>query len=278
MIALNLVVENCRAALIALSVNDRTDAATYPRTDFATLRTDFLSILSLLYAASTKVALSLKPGAPAHHGASLVPLQELSKYVAALLHSVRLMRQTQGITLLTEYENVAKNVFSSVEYFADGLSSSLSQPESSRDHFVAVGKVHELIDNAKKHGALSSDNRAAVRKKWLRDYDSLKDGAHEIEEIGNPAELDDEDFVDDGWEELGLAPNQILSLIESERLKMVCIVGISYFQLTGWFRYKPWLSWLIFCINEWLRIYYLKMALKSRMLSWIVYQAILPNY
>lgn len=213
--------ENCRAALIALSDEPRTNER-YPITDFATLRTDFTSILSLLYSASTKVALSLKPEAPAHHGASLVPLKELSNYVAALLHSIQLMRQTQGLTLLAEYENVAQNVISSVEKFADGLSRSLSQSESGKDHFVAVGKIHELIDHAKKHGALSSDNRSAVRKKWVQDYDSLRDGAEEIEEMCNPAEVDDEDSVDDGWEELGLASTQTFSLIEKDRLNMVC--------------------------------------------------------
>ena len=131
------------------------------------------------------------------------------------------MRQTQGLTLLVEYENVAQNVISSVEKFADSLSRSLSQSESGKDHFVAVGKIHELINNAKKHGALSSDNRSAVRKKWAQDYDSLVDGAEEIEEMCNPAEVD-EDSVDDGWEELGLASKQTFSLIEKDRLNMVC--------------------------------------------------------
>ena len=217
LLALNLVVENCKAALAAL-VNETLDNHDHPTIDFATLRTDFSSILSLLYAASTKVALALKPSDLAHHRAAITPLKDLSNNVAALTHSVRLMHQHQGQTLLAEYKDTAQNTIRSIEYFADGLHSSISHSHDGDNYLVAVNKVHELIDNAKRPGALSLDNKVAVRKRWLQDHDSLLDGAEEIREMANPT---DEDSPDDGWEDLGLKSKQDFSLEERARLEMV---------------------------------------------------------
>jgi len=216
------VSENCKAVLAALAGKLQDTNGDYPVTEFSVLRTDFLSILSLLYAASTKVALALKPDAKAHHAAALVPLKDLSNNVAALLHSVRLMRQTQALTLLAEYESTTRDVISSIEHFAEGLHNSLSQANST-NHLVAVAKVHELIDNAKKPGAMSLDNKAAVRKKLVQDYESLMDVAEEIQGMRHSSGPDDEECFDDGWEELGLISKQELSQEEGDRLEKVSI-------------------------------------------------------
>ena len=214
LLSLNMVLDNCRAALRTLI--DETDD--HPAIiEFTTLRTDFLSILSLLYAASTKVALALKPGAKDYHRAAIIPLKDLSNNVAALTHSVRLMHKTQGQTLLAEYKDTALNTVRSIEYFTDGLRSSISQSYEDDDCLVAVNKVHQLINVAKRPGGLSLDNKAAVRKKWLQDRDSLEDGAEEIREMTTPT---DHGF-DDGWEDLGLKSNQDFSSGEKARLTMV---------------------------------------------------------
>jgi len=226
LLALNLVVENCRSALGALA-NETPGSVSddHPTIDFATLRTDFLSLLSLLHAATTKVALALKPGALDHHCAAISPLRDLSKHVAALTFSVRLMHQTQGQTLLAEYKNTAQNAIRSIEHFADGLHSAMSQSHEDDNYLVAVNKVHQLIDNAKRPGTLSLDNKAAVRKRWLQDYDSLLDGVEEIREMTNPT---DEEAFDDGWEDLGLKSKQEFTLEEKARLEMV---RLFFFQL-----------------------------------------------
>ena len=214
--------ENCNAVLAALAGKLEDKNGDYPATEFSTLRTDFLSILSLLYAASTKVALALKPDAKAHHAAALVPLKDLSNNIAALLHSIRLMRQTQGSTLLAEYENTTRDVVSSIEHFAEGLHNSLSQAHSS-NHLVAVAKVHELIDNTTKPGVMSLDNKSAVRKKLVQDHETLIDVAEEIQEMRQSSGPDDEEGFDDGWEELGLKSKQELTQEERDRLGKVSI-------------------------------------------------------
>jgi hypothetical protein len=218
LLTLNLVGETCSAALRAFVDETHVDDDHPAIVDFTTLRTDFLSILSLLYAASTKVALALKPGASDYHPAAIIPLKDLANNVAALTHSVRLMNQTQGRTLLAEYKDVAQNTIRSIGHFADGLHSSISQSCEDGNYLVAVNKVHVLIESAKRPGALSLDNKAAVRKKWLQDNDSLLDGAEEIRQMSNPT---DEESFDDGWEELGLNPKQEFSPEEKARLEMV---------------------------------------------------------
>jgi len=83
---------------------------------------------------------------------------------------------------------------------------------------VAVNKVHQLIDGAKRPGALSLDNKAAVRTKWLQDHDSLLDGAEEIREM---VDSEDEEGFDGGWEDLGLKSKQDFSPEEKSRLEML---------------------------------------------------------
>ncbi|KAF8163300.1 hypothetical protein B0H34DRAFT_795026 [Crassisporium funariophilum] len=229
-LALDLVLENCKAALSALA-QAGTEASqkqdNHASTDFATLRTDFLSILSLLHAASTKIALVLKPSSP-QHKAALVPLRDISNNVAALVHSIRLMRQDQGATLLKDYEFVARNVIGAIESltqtFLTNHASTSNTVKAMEDYLVRTGGVHDLIDMARKPGALPLTNREAVRKRWQQDHDSLVDGAEEIQEICatvGPDELEADDFADDGWDELGLASKQTLSAVELDRAEKV---------------------------------------------------------
>ncbi|KAF9532979.1 hypothetical protein CPB83DRAFT_846728 [Crepidotus variabilis] len=216
--ALNLLLDNCRIGLTALvdgslPDNDQLNAS------FSTIRTDFGSILSLLYSSATKVALALKPAPSPQYKAALVPLQDLSNNTAALVHSVRLMRQSQGATLVLEYEGLSKNILVAIQAFANGLSQ--SNLGSHEETFIAVGKLHELIDNAKKPNVLSSDNRAAVRRRWVQDYESLVDGWEELQDIDKTSDMEDgdEDEFDDGWDELG--SKQTFAPSELERIEKV---------------------------------------------------------
>ncbi|KDR81609.1 hypothetical protein GALMADRAFT_239668 [Galerina marginata CBS 339.88] len=221
-LSLTLVQESCTAALSALS--ESVHDPDYPTAAFSTLRTDFLSLLSILYAATTKVALSLKPSAP-HHKASLIPLKDLSNNVAALVHSIRLMRLQEGVTVLEEYVTVARNVISAIR----SLSQTLLQDDEANpteEYLIRTGEVHELIENVRKSGGLSLNNRDAVRRLWARELDSLLDGYAEIQEICKPSEssdqdVEEEDAFDDGWEELGLSSDQKLSSTEADRAAKV---------------------------------------------------------
>ena len=224
---MTLVLESCDNALTALSAQTD-DSEDYPTADFATLRTDFISLLSIIHSAVTKVALTLKPTSP-QHKASLVPLRDLTNNVAALVHSIRLIRQKQGLTVMKEYESVAKNVISAIRSLVQSLLSPPGgQPLSTKEYLVRTGEVHEIIDRVRKAGGLSLSNRDAVQKIWLQDHDSLQDGAEEIKEMCKPAgsntenEDEDGDAFYDGWEELGVDSSRKLSLDELDRAEKVC--------------------------------------------------------
>jgi hypothetical protein len=225
-LSLTLVLESCNNALTALS-EQSDDNEGYPTADFITLRTDFISLLSIIHSAATKVALSLKPTSP-QHKASLVPLRDLTNTVAALVHSIRLMRRKQGLTLMKEYESVAENVISAIRSLVQSLlSPPVDQSLSTKEYLVRTGEVHEIIDRVRKAGSLSLSNRDAVQKIWLQDYDSLQDGAEEIKGMCKPAgsntenEDEDGDVFYDGWEELGVDSNRKLSLDELDRAEKV---------------------------------------------------------
>ena len=206
---------------------------------FSTLRTDFLSILSIIYAATTKVALSLKPSSP-QHKASLVPLKDLNNNVAALVHSIRLMRPKTGATILAEYENIALGVTSAIKSLAQTLLDGDIPEATTEGYLLRTGEVHELIDNVRKPNGLSLDNRDAVRRSWQQGHDSLEDAYQEIQDICKPTYGEseggkvDEDF-DDGWDELGLGPDQKLSPEELDRAEKVSPL-VSFAVI--WFNYS----------------------------------------
>ncbi|KAF8201839.1 hypothetical protein BJ912DRAFT_1117585 [Pholiota molesta] len=233
-LSLTLLVESCAAALKGLS-EALDEIGDYPTSDFVTLRTDFVSILSIIYAATTKVALSLKPSSP-HHKASLIPLKDLTSNVAALVHSIRLMRAKEGATIVQEYEKVAHGVIGAVQALGITLqSSSATSTNTTEEYLVRTGEIHELIDNARKTGGLSLNNRDAVRKIFVRDQDSLADAVEEIQEMCKPPSAeedkldDDEEDFDDGWSELGISSNQKLSpaeLIITEKVQALVKIAL----------------------------------------------------
>ena len=216
--SLTLLVENCKAALIAID----NDEPAQDTSDFPTLRKDFLSLLSLIHASSTKVALALKPPSP-QHTAALTPLKDLSNNVAALVHSIRLMRRDQSAAILKEYSSVAQTVIRAVESLAQMFLVS-TEGTVTEEYLVRTGTVHDLIDMARKPGGLSLTSRDAVRKRWLQNHESIVDGVEEIQQICKPASADDsedDNFVDDGWEELGITSTPKLSPAELDRTEKV---------------------------------------------------------
>jgi hypothetical protein len=212
--SLSLLVENCKAALVAIDNSDELAQET-TSTDFPTLRRDFLSLHSLIHASSTKVALALKPSSP-QYKAALTPLKDLSNNVAALIHSIRLMRRDQSTTILKEYTSLAQNVIGAVESLAQMFLDSTATA-TEEFYLVRTGTIHDLIDMARKPGGLSVTSREAVRKRWLQNHESIVDGAEEIQQICSP---EGDDFIDDGWEELGINSTK-LSPSELDRTEKV---------------------------------------------------------
>jgi Grap2 and cyclin-D-interacting len=221
--ALTLVVENCKAALIAIDDLEEAQDSSYPSSDFPTLRKDFLSLLSLIHTSSTKVALALKPSSP-QYKAALTPLKDLSNNVAALTHSIRLMRRDQSATILKEYTSLLQNVIAALESLAHMFLDPTTA--ATEEYLIRTGTIHDLIDIARKPGGLSITSRDAVRKRWLQNHESIVDGAEEIQQVCNPKDTEGDDFIDDGWEELGIN-STTLSPSELDRTEKV---GSSFFS------------------------------------------------
>jgi hypothetical protein len=148
------------------------------------------------------------------------------------------MRRTQGLTVIKEYESVAKNVINAIKSLVQSLLSlPVGKAPSTEQYLVRTGEVHEIIDRVRKAGGLSLTNRDAVQRVWLQDHDSLQDGAEEIKEMCKPvlsnAEGEDEgrEAFDDGWEELGIDPSQTLSPSELDRAEKVRPLSPPFFKL-----------------------------------------------
>ena len=215
--SLTLVVENCKAGLTAIDNGDELALDNYPSSNFPTLRKDFLSLLSLIHASSTKVALALKPPSP-QYKAALTPLKDLSNNVAALIHSIRLMRRDQSATILKEYTSLVQNVIGAVKSLAQTFLDPTGT--ATEEYLVRTGTIHDLIDMARKPGGLSMTSRDAVRKRWLQNHESIVDGAEEIQQVCSPKDTEGDDFIDDGWEELGIDSTK-LSPSELDRTEKV---------------------------------------------------------
>jgi hypothetical protein len=195
------------------------------------LHKDFLSLLSLIYASTTKLSFALKPSSPSHK-AALEPLKDLSDSVASLPHCVCLIKTHNGKTLAAEANTIAKDVLEALNSLVQTfiVINSSSSGEAGSEYLIRTGAVHEIIDKARSPDGLSGSNLAAVTKILKRNQESLDDGLAEVRETMENAESsedgtgegqsEDEDF-DDGWAELGISSKTMPSATELERIKKV---------------------------------------------------------
>jgi Grap2 and cyclin-D-interacting len=198
------------------------DLKALDHTDLNVIRKDFLSILSLLYAQTTKIALCLKPSSPAY-SASVEPLKELSRHIGTLSQNVRLIRAEHGLTLLKEYKSVSKNVASTLKQFGTILLEHQESKQTSADetYLAKAAEIHHVIDKARDANGLSPNNHTAVRKIWAVEQGSLDDALNEIrDQLQNDPGNEADDF-DDGWNELGIEAPSKMSPEELERLNKV---------------------------------------------------------
>ncbi|CCM04584.1 uncharacterized protein FIBRA_06765 [Fibroporia radiculosa] len=211
--ALDFLRQTCSACSAALQ---QPLAASHQGPSSTTLRRDFISLLTLLYTSTTKLALTLRPGEPAHR-AALEPLRDLAANISALTTCSTLFACC-GTTLASEARSFAKNVCEAVEVLA------ASFLEGGEDYLVRTGAVHDLIEKAK--GDLSQDNCAAVRRRWVSDRGMLEDTYGEVTAMITDADAGGEDpdrydFDDDELDELGLGSSKKMSVVELERTKKV---------------------------------------------------------
>ncbi|KAG6814341.1 hypothetical protein H0H92_010926 [Tricholoma furcatifolium] len=199
--------------------------------DLQVIRTDFISLLSLIYAASTKLALALKPSSPTPT-AAVAPLKDISNHVTALSHCARLLGPKYGSALTQEFVSAAKDVIISVKALVqvfieiEAKPSIVSSGKAGDQYLVRTGAVHDIINSVKSN--LSQDNVAAVRKKLLQDHASLDDGLQEVDGmITDQASIGDtssDDWEDDGWAELGIDSKARMTTEELERTKKAHVI------------------------------------------------------
>ncbi|KAG8776433.1 hypothetical protein FRC12_000912, partial [Ceratobasidium sp. 428] len=182
----------------------------------ADVRSDFLSILSLLYARSTSLTLVLKAG-PDSISAAREPLAEIARDVARLAHCASAFT-VSGPTIRAEAIWAAEEVIESIQTYIIGLArtSPIGSSSDPKTLMLRVGTIHSVIDRVK--GSLSTDNRVAVGKRWQADAAHLDDAVREIKEMIEESEsesTEEKDDFDDGWGEVmggsggKLAPNEI---------------------------------------------------------------------
>ncbi|KAF9500871.1 hypothetical protein BDN71DRAFT_1439738 [Pleurotus eryngii] len=219
--ALTLLRATCSDALTLLSDGDGPVQKPDEQPTLVIIQKDLSSLLSLIYEAATKLALSLKPSSPTY-SASLTPIREISERVAAVAHCVLFIDPNlHGATLFKEAVETVKDVIEATSSLADAFLAAASTPNPRDEYLSRTGTVHELAEKAKN---LSLSNVLAVQKRWKQDRASLDDAVSELHDMLEQAEADDgaeqldADF-DDGWAEFGIGSDKKLEVDELARAK-----------------------------------------------------------
>ena len=233
------------------ALNAKPDAQELP---LSTLRTDFISLLSVIYSNTTKLSIALNPS-KLTHSAALTLLKDLITHSSTLASNASsLLSNAHGRALTTEVHSTARNVLAALQELVHTHTSLLANP-SSKDDAVAVsrsspkngneaylaktGVVHELITQAKAEDhpqGLSRTNLIAVRKRWQEHSEIIADAAATLETEASPSDGDgdDDDDFDDGWDdpELGFTMPGKLSPEQVELAKTVRIRRLHFPHLT----------------------------------------------
>jgi Grap2 and cyclin-D-interacting len=180
------------------------------------LRTDFLSLLSVLYSNTTKLSIALNPSSPVY-SAAVTPLNDLITHSSTLASNASLfLPDVHGRALTSEVHSTAKGVLTALQELAHAHISLLAKPTTTKhkidtsrssgndDYLAKTGIVHELIRQAKAeqpHG-LSKTNLIAVQKRWREHSEIIADAVSTLEADASLPEGDEEeDELDDGWDD-----------------------------------------------------------------------------
>ncbi|KAL1746382.1 hypothetical protein HDZ31DRAFT_62281 [Schizophyllum fasciatum] len=221
--AANLAIETCNATEQSLKKDDLSGLPAHDA-PLSVILNDLRSILSMLYHATTKLALAMSQQ---EHSAALSPLKDITVQIPALLHCVSLFNaDVVGKTLAHEVRVVAADVTTStaalLQSYVKGEGPATAVG-ASKEYLFRTGSVHEIIDAARGVQGISQDNITAVKKKWVENQAPLEDGIKELAEniesakAGSADEDDDEDDFGDGWDELGISSNDKMSPDELAR-------------------------------------------------------------
>lgn len=228
-VLLNLATQTCTTSLADLSQSNRDES--HP--SLAVVYTDLMSLLSLIYASTTKLSIALNPSSPTYQ-ASLSPLKDLIAHISGIAHCVSLLHPHEyGTTLRREVQGTVREIIESVRELVHTFLRPNTSDSKRDEYLVRTGEIHDLIQRAR--NGMSKNNLAAVRKMWDLDRSALEDGFREVgkmieEEEGE--ENAEELGFDDGWGELGLHESgKKMNKEELKRTKDVSIHEIDVFTL-----------------------------------------------
>lgn len=202
---LTALAHTCTQSILAL--NTAPDAHDIP---LATLRTDFLSILSIIYSNTTKLSIALNPSTPTH-SAAVRPLKDLIAHASTLVSNASLfLPSVHGRTLTAEVHSVTKSVLTALEDLARAHLSLIARVPTKGDatsgtegYLSKTAIVHELIAQAKAAHprGLSRSNLVAVRKRWLEHSETVSDAEAMLEFEADDDDDDKDSEFDDGWDD-----------------------------------------------------------------------------
>jgi len=208
----------CTAALTAFT-EPSTSQPSSSLPALPVLHKDLISLITLIYASTTRLAISLKPSSPTW-SASLTPSKELARNVLAATTCACLYDgRMHGETLAKEIKGTVKDVVGAVRdlvqtFLAIATSPDIDEPQN--EYLIKAGTVHDLIERARGPDGISKDNLIAVRKKWAEDKAVMDDALKEMGEMIEEAEADDGgeeeaegESDEDGWDELGLSSKKM---------------------------------------------------------------------
>lgn len=215
------------------------------------LHKDLISLLTLIYTATTKLTLSIRAEEPAYK-AALGPLQDLIANVSAVTTCATLF-DAHGLTLASAVKQVVTEMCTALSALARTLL------EEGDDYLVHTGMVHDLVYQAKRD--LPADNQMAVKKRWAADRGMLEDTLQDVtsmlednDAVGDEVHSDDEL---DGLDELGLGSTKKMSELELERTKKVlrCVSCTAPRLMRMIVRYSLFSASPLCCTNECRSIY-----------------------
>lgn len=209
--SLTLLAQTCALSIAAIRTN-----STAQQLPLSSLRTDFLSLLSVIYSNTTKLSIALNPSSPAY-SATAIPLKDLITHSSTLASNASsFLPNVHGRALTAEVHATAIDVLTALQELAHAHlfliiksaskdDAAISNSKTASDTYLAkTGVVHELIAQAKADHpqGLSRTNLIAVRKRWREHSDLVADAAAVLEiEADPPDDDDDDEIVDDGFDD-----------------------------------------------------------------------------
>jgi hypothetical protein len=237
--SLTLLAQTCALSIAAIRTNSAAQ-----QLPLSSLRTDFISLLSVIYSNTTKLSIALNPSNPAY-SATTIPLKDLITHSSTLASNVSsFLPSVHGRALTAEVHSTATDVLTALQDLAHAHISlliksankddaAISTSETTRDAYLAkTGVVHELIAQAKADHpqGLSRTNLIAVRKRWREHSDLVVDAAAVLEIEADPPDddEDDEDDFDDGWGDISDPGKQSPEQVELAKKVRALTLPIPY--------------------------------------------------